>query len=321
MSEGAKQAMVSIVIPTYNEEGSLEQLHREIADTARASGIDLEMIFVDDGSRDGSWARIEALASADSRVRAIKFRRNFGKAAALSAGFAAASGDIVITMDADLQDSPSEIPNLTAKINEGWDLVSGWKKRRHDPWHKTIPSRVFNWIVSSVSRLKLHDHNCGLKAYRADVTKEIRLYGEMHRFATVLAHARGFKVTEVPVEHRKRIHGKSKYGVSRFIKGLLDLLTVRFLTGYGERPLHFMGGVGLTAFFLGLLGLGYLAVIWCMGHRPIGTRPILVYSVAALLVGAQMIAVGILAEMIASRSVGPQGTCESSSYSVEKRIG
>ncbi len=311
--------MITVVVPTYNEEHTVARLAQDVLAVADAKNLDIEIVFVDDGSTDSSWAEIEGASEKDPRVRGIKFRKNFGKAAALSAGFAAAKGDFVVTMDADLQDSPEEIPALLAKIDEGWDVVSGWKKKRHDPWHKRLPSKVFNWMIGLASGLKLHDHNCGLKAYRIEACREIKLYGEMHRFATVLAHARGFKVTEVVVEHRPRGHGVSKYGASRFFKGLLDLITVRFLTGYSERPLHVLGGLGLLAFSMGIIGLIYLAVIWLLGYRPIGDRPVLIYSVASLVVGAQMITLGVLAEMIAKRSVGPDGTCESSSYSIERR--
>jgi len=277
------------------------------------------MILVDDGSTDSSWAEIAKLARADSRVRGIRFRRNFGKAAALSAGFADVRGEVVITLDADLQDNPAEIPKLLAKLHEGFDLVNGWKKVRLDPWHKIIPSRVFNWMIRVVSGLNLHDHNCGLKCCRTEVVKEIRLYGELHRFITLLAHARGFRVTELEVQHRERIYGKSKYGARRFVKGLLDLLTVHVLTAFGERPLHLLGVIGLLAFVGGCLGLAYLAWLWMLGYRPIGNRPILIYSVASLLLGAQMLTVGILAELIISR-LG-SGTENGFGYSVAERTG
>lgn len=310
--------MLSLVIPVYNEEASLALLYGEIEAVAREFNLGLEAIFVDDGSTDSSWAEIVKLARRDGRVRGIRFRRNFGKAAALSAGFAEARGDQVITLDADLQDNPAEIPNLLVRLNEGYDLVNGWKKVRFDPWHKVLPSRVFNWMVRLVSGLNLHDHNCGLKCYRAEVVKEIRLYGEMHRFITLLAHARGFKVTEMEVQHRKRLHGKSKYGARRFVKGTLDLLTVHVLTAFGERPLHLLGVIGLLAFGLGCLGLAYLAWLWILGYRPIGNRPILIYSAASLLLGAQMMTVGILAELIISRL----GTNENGhGYSVAERVG
>jgi glycosyltransferase involved in cell wall biosynthesis len=311
--------MLSLVIPVYNEERSLEVLHREIEAVTRQSGLEIEVIVVDDGSTDGSWNEIAKLARSDRRVRGIRFRRNFGKAAALDAGFAEVRGEIVVTLDADLQDDPAEIPNLIAKLREGHDLVNGWKKVRLDPWHKVLPSRIFNWIIGSVSGLDLHDHNCGLKCCRTEVVTEIRLYGELHRFITLLAHARGFKVTEIEVQHRKRLYGRSKYGARRFVKGLLDLLTVQVLTAFGERPLHLLGVIGLLAFGAGLLGLAYLAWLWMLGHRPIGNRPILVYSAASLLLGGQMMTVGILAELIISRLGGLKRNGHG--YSVAERIG
>jgi glycosyltransferase involved in cell wall biosynthesis len=311
--------MISIVIPAYNEAESIPRLYEEIEATASASEWDIEVIFVDDGSSDGTWAAIEALAERDPRVRAIRFRRNFGKAAALDAGFKEARGDRVVTLDADLQDNPADVPRLLGKLEEGCDLVVGWKRRRFDPWHKVIPSRIFNWMIGVVSGVRLHDHNCGLKCYRAAVVREIRVYGEMHRFITLLADARGFRVTEMEVHHRPRSFGRSKYGAGRFIKGFLDLLTVSFLTGYAERPLHFLGVCGLLALAAGLAGLSYLAGLWTLGFRPIGNRPVLIYSAAALLLGAQMLSVGILAELIASR-VGGGDRNGDSGYSIERRL-
>lgn len=311
--------MISIVIPAYNEAESIPRLYQEIDAAASASEWDIEVIFVDDGSTDGTWAAIEALAQRDPRVRAIRFRRNFGKAAALDAGFKEARGDRVVTLDADLQDNPADVPRLLSKLEEGYDLVVGWKRRRYDPWHKVIPSRIFNWMIGVVSGVRLHDHNCGLKCYRAAVVREIRVYGEMHRFITLLADARGFRLTEMEVHHRPRSFGRSKYGAGRFIKGFLDLLTVSFLTGYAERPLHFLGVCGLLALAAGLAGLSYLAGLWALGFRPIGNRPVLIYSAAALLLGAQMLSVGILAELIASR-VGGGDRNGDSGYSIERRL-
>ena len=311
--------MISIVIPVLNEELNVAPLHQEIDEVLRSAGLQAEMIIVDDGSKDGSWNEVTQLTRRDPRVRGIRFRRNFGKAAALSAGFACVRGDFVVTLDADLQDNPTEIPGLIRQLEAGFDLVNGWKRRRFDPWHKVIPSRIFNWMIRLASGLKLHDHNCGLKGYRIEVVREIRIYGELHRFITVLAHARGFRVTEMEVQHRPRIHGQSNYGVERFVKGLLDLLTVRVLTMFGERPLHFLGGAGLVAFAVGSLGLAYLAWLWVTGHRPIGTRPVLIYSAASLLLGAQMMSAGILAELIVSRLSGESDAGRS--YSIAERIG
>ncbi len=296
--------MISIVIPVFNEQESLPLLHGEIVEVARKAGLDVEIVFVDDGSRDGSWEAIAILAQSDARVRGIRFRRNFGKAAALSAGFRAVRGGFVMTLDADLQDDPAEIPRFLGKLAEGHDVVSGWKRIRHDPWHKTVPSRLFNFLVSRMTGVKLHDHNSGIKCYRAEVLREIRLYGELHRFIPVLAAARGFRVSEIAVNHRPRRFGKSKYGMRRLVKGFLDLLTVKFLTGFGRRPQHLLGTIGLFAFAFGFLGMGVLAGLWVYAqvtgsaYTPLHQRPLLIYSVAALLLGAQMMSIGFLAELI-----------------------
>lgn len=325
--------MLSIIVPVFNEAESLAQLHGEIAGVCRLLDDPFELIFVDDGSTDGSWQRIQALAAQDSRVSAIRFRRNFGKAAALSAGMGAARGDLILMMDADLQDDPAEIPRFIAKLAEGYDVVNGWKVRRLDPWHKVYPSKVFNRAVGWLTDLKLHDHNCGFKIFRSQVASEIRLYGELHRFIPVLAHARGFRVTELDVNHRRRQFGHSKYGVRRFVRGFLDLLTVKFLTGFGQRPQHLLGAVGLASFFIGLVGMAYLAFVWILtnGVQPmfdawqvsgvdfhferIGTRPMLVYSAAALLLGVQLVSLGFLAELI----VAYTGR-ETDTYSVAERL-
>ena len=247
--------MLSIVIPVFNEADSLAALHRELTDVAAARGYDLDVVFVNDGSTDGSWKVIRQLAEADPHVSGLRFRRNFGKAAALSAGFAQARGELVMTLDADLQDDPREIPKFLDEIEKDLDVVSGWKKVRHDPLEKVLPSRVFNWMVSRVTGVMLHDHNCGMKCYRREVFDEVRLYGELHRFVPVLAAGRGFRVGEVVVSHRPAQHGRSKYGFSRYIKGFLDLMTVKFLTGFGQRPQHVLGTAGLASFGLGALGL------------------------------------------------------------------
>jgi glycosyltransferase involved in cell wall biosynthesis len=315
--------MLSIVIPVLNEADSLLELHGQIDSACSANGIDAEIVFVDDGSTDGSWRVISEIAQRDPRVSGIRFRRNFGKAAALTAGLRSISGDLVLTMDADLQDDPAEIPRLLAKLDEGYDVVNGWKERRLDPWHKVYPSKVFNGLVGLLTGLKLHDHNCGLKLFRSEVASEIRLYGEMHRFIPVLAHARGFRVTELPVHHRPRQHGVSKYGVKRFLRGFLDLLTIAFLTGYAQRPQHLLGACGLFSFGLGALGLVYLAGQWLLMHafglleaEPIGNRPLLIYSAALLLLGGQALSLGLLAELIVSL-IGR----EREAYSVRERIG
>ncbi len=304
--------MLSVVIPLYNEEPSLEKLYQELVEMSSGRGYSMEIIFVDDGSTDGSWGVIRRLAERDQRVRGIRFRRNFGKAAALDAGFAAAQGEYVITLDADLQDDPHEIPKLLAKLEEGFDLVSGWKQHRQDPWGKVIGSRIFNYAVRRLTGVHLHDHNCGMKAYRQEVVREVRLYGEMHRLVPVLAAARGFRVTEVPVHHRPRQFGRSKYGPSRAVKGVLDLLTVKFLTTYGFRPQHLLGGTGLLMMLLGLLVLVYCLGSWAewwpwwlLAQFPL--QPLAVGGVGLLVLGGQWIAVGLLAEgMIALYGRGPK---------------
>jgi dolichol-phosphate mannosyltransferase len=298
--------MISVVIPAFDEALSLEELHRELDEVARARGYELQIIIVDDGSTDGTWEVVARLARQDSRVLGIRFRRNFGKAAALSAGFDAAVGEVIVTMDADLQDNPAELPNLLAKLEEGFDVVSGWKLPRHDPWHKVWPSRVFNALVSRMTGVRLHDHNCGLKCFRRDVINEVRLYGELHRFVPVLAAARGFRVGEIVVQHRPRISGRSKYGWSRIPKGLLDLLTVRFITHFGQRPQHWLGMGALASLVLGIFGMGYLAIFWCLSRLP-GNVPIhlhetaaLYYSLVLLLIGAQLLALGFVAELVSA---------------------
>lgn len=312
--------MLSIVVPARNEVDSLEPLHREIDAVLEASALQAEIIFVDDGSTDGTWSGIVALAEMDARVRGIRFRRNFGKAAALSAAFSSVRGDWVITLDADLQDDPASIPLLVHKLEEGFDLVSAWRRERFDPWHKRVPSLLFNWLVGTFSGLRLHDHNCGLKGYRSEVVKEIRLFGELHRFITLLAHRSGFRVTEIETRHRPRLYGRSKYGAARLLTGLLDLSTLGFLGSFRRRPIHLLGGLGMLAFAVGALGLVYLAGVWFSGGGPIGSRPLLIYSVAALVVGGQMMTLGILAELITSPgSMFGQG--ESLPYSISERIG
>jgi dolichol-phosphate mannosyltransferase len=315
--------MLSLVIPVYNEVDSLRELHRELSEVAALHGYALDIVFVDDGSRDGSWELISELAKADDRVRGIRFRRNFGKAAALSAGFGAARGDIVLTLDADLQDDPHEIPRFLAEMKQGLDVVSGWKQVRHDPWHKVGPSRVFNWLVGWLTGVRLHDHNCGFKCYRREIFDEVRLYGELHRFVPVLAAARGWKVGEIVVNHRPRKFGRSKYGFRRFVKGFLDLLTVYFLTGFGQRPQHLLGTIGLCSFGLGGLGLLYLACYWVVkmlyfphdpNWPPLHQRPAVLYSLGLLLVGGQFMSIGFLAEMFTAYYAGSVPT-----YSIKEQ--
>lgn len=328
ITEAAPGPAISVVVPLLNEEETLEELHRQLRAVADAEGYDLQIVFVDDGSTDHSWPVIEGLAATDPSVEGVRFRRNFGKADALSVGFAAATAPIVVTMDADLQDDPAEIPKLIAKLDPaapdgGYDVVSGWKVDRKDPWHKTLPSLVFNGLVSRLTGVKLHDHNCGLKAYRREALGEVRLYGELHRFVPVLAAARGYRATELAVHHRPREHGSSKYGASRIVKGLLDLMTVKFLTGYGDRPQHALGGIGLLGFAAGGVGLTYLAVRWVVSRAVPGLEPLhlhetaaLFYSLALCLVGSQFLAVGLLGAMI--KAFVSQ---ERASYSVAERTG
>lgn len=296
--------MISIVIPVWNERESLEQLVAEISESARQHCLEVQMLLVDDGSTDGSWGIIQKLAAQDPRIHGTRFRRNFGKAAALSAGFASARGDIILTLDADLQDDPQEIPRFLEALNAGLDVVSGWKRVRHDPWHKVFPSRLFNAMVSRLTGVHLHDHNCGMKCYRTEVMREVRLYGELHRFIPVLASARGFRIGEIEINHRPRRFGHSKYGVRRFVKGFLDLLTVKFLTSFSRRPQHVLGSIGLGAFLLGGLGMAWLATTWVIrlvqpdAFPPLHERPLLIYAVAALLLGTQMLSIGFLAELL-----------------------
>ncbi|MDR2757586.1 MAG: glycosyltransferase family 2 protein [Planctomycetaceae bacterium] len=321
---------LSIVVPVYNEEESLPKLYQEICEVAETNHYELEIIFIDDGSKDRSWEIVEQLATHDQRIHGIRFRRNFGKAAALNVGFEAAQGEIVLTMDADLQDDPHEIPEFIEMMESGLEVVSGWKKVRHDPWHKVIPSRFFNAMVSYMTGVRLHDHNCGMKCYRREIFDEIMLYGELHRFVPVLASARGYRVGEKVVAHRARQFGQSKYGFTRFVKGFLDLFTVWFLTGYGQRPQHLMGTVGLIAMGIGIFLLTYLAAIWgisrlgfeglaCLGlDKPvnIGTRPAVLYGVAALLFGGQILSMGVIAELF----VAYQNRI-SKSYSIKNVVG
>ena len=289
--------MLSVVIPVYNEAESLESLHRELDAAAKAEGGDVEMIFVDDGSRDASWERIQRLAALDARVRGVRFRRNFGKAAALAAGFAEVRGEVVMTLDADLQDDPAEIPRFLAEVRRGLDVVSGYKQVRHDPWHKVFPSRVFNWMVSRLTGVRLHDHNCGMKCYVREVLDEIVLYGELHRFVPVLAAARGFRVGELVVGHRPRLFGRSKYGVSRFVKGFLDLLSVKFVTVYGQRPQHVFGSAGLGSILLGSLGLIATLAAWQTG-RANGAVLAMIGATGLLVFGGLLLALGMAAELV-----------------------
>jgi len=310
MPSDADPGLLSLVIPVYNERDSLNALFAEIAEVAAGIDVRVEVIFVDDGSTDDSWDVIAGIARGDARARGIRFRRNFGKAAALQAGFQSAGGAIVMTLDADLQDDPHEIPNFLAAVRGGLDVVSGWKKVRLDPWHKTFPSRWFNRMVGWVTKVRLHDHNCGFKAYRAEVLRELNLYGEMHRFVPVLAAGRGFKVDEIAIHHRPRQFGKSKYRWQRFVKGFLDLVTVHFLTKFGRRPQHLLGSYGLLAGGLGLVGffslLANLIVELISPGSGFGTLTqlyVLILSGGLVLFGAQFLFTGLLAELVVARKM------------------
>ncbi len=291
--------MISVVIPVHDEERSVARLYEELSSALDELPDVWEAVFVDDGSVDGTFAELALLHEARNNVRVVRLRRNFGKAAALDAGFAEAAGDIVVTIDGDLQDDPAEIPRLLAKLDEGFDLVSGWKEKRRDPITRRVPSKLFNAVSGRVSGVRLHDMNCGLKAYRAEVVQGMRLYGELHRYIPVLAHYRGYRVTELPVHHRPREHGRSNYGVERYLRGFLDLLTVTFMGRYRHRPLHLFGGIGLLTSLIGLVILAYLTVVKLAGHA-IGQRPLLLLGVLLLVVGIQLLSLGLISELITS---------------------
>ncbi len=298
-----KTLELSVLVPVYNEADSLRELHGEISAACTGLGVQYEVVFVDDGSRDGSAEVLDGLAEADPHVVVIHLRRNFGKSPALAAGFEYVRGSIVITMDADLQDDPAMIPEFVARIRAGADLVSGWKQQRHDPLDKTLPSRVFNAVLSRLSGVKLRDFNCGFKAYRAECVRELRVYGGFHRFLPVFAHDRGFRVEELVVRHRARKHGQSKFGSRRFFEGLLDLPTVLLLTRFRTRPLHFFGVPGALVMLVGIGLLTYLSVLWFMGY-PVGTRPLLTLGVLLTITGVQILCVGLVAEVIVRTTLG-----------------
>jgi glycosyltransferase involved in cell wall biosynthesis len=292
--------MISVVVPLLNEEHTLETLYQEIASALEPLGREFEVVFVDDGSTDASLSVLSRMHDELPSVVVVHLRRNFGKAAALQAGFLEARGDVVVTIDADLQDDPAEIPKLLAKLDEGFDLVSGWKTRRNDPFTRRVLSRAFNWTTGIISGMKLHDVNCGLKAYRADVLRGMRLYGELHRFIPVLASYRGFRVAEIPVNHRARQHGRSRYGPERYLRGFFDLLSVTFMGRYRHRPLHLFGGVGVLMGAIGFVILLYLTVVWFWGEA-IGHRPLLTLGVLLMVVGIQFVSLGLLSELITSQ--------------------
>jgi glycosyltransferase involved in cell wall biosynthesis len=291
---------LTLVIPAFNEAESLPPLLDEIRTVCDGHGITHEVIVLDDGSTDGTFDRVREASLRDPRVHGVRFRRNSGKAAALAEGFRRARGRSIITMDADLQDNPAEIPALLSMLDEGADMVSGWKKIRHDPWHKTAPSKLFNAVTGAASGIRLHDFNCGLKAYRAEVVKSIDLYGELHRYIPVLAHWNGFRVEEKIVEHRARRFGVSKYGWARFTNGLFDLVTLLFLHRYTRRPLHLFGFVGLLFTMIGVAVLVGFGVDWMLSGT-LHVRPLMLAGVAAMLVGVQFVSIGLLGEMINQR--------------------
>lgn len=309
---------ISLVIPLYNEEESLQELTDWIRQVMEKNNYSYQVIFIDDGSSDNSWNKIEELVNADSNISGIKFRRNFGKSAALNKGFEAAQGDVVITMDSDLQDSPEEIPELYGMIkNNGYDIVSGWKKKRYDPFGKTLPSKFFNRTTRAISGIKLHDFNCGLKAYRKEVVKSIEVYGEMHRYIPVIAKWAGYnKISEKVVQHQKRKYGVTKFGMGRFIKGYLDLLSITFISKFGKRPMHLFGTLGSVLFFIGFVIAIYLAVAkFLFSVYQMTERPLFYLGLLAMIIGTQLFLTGFLAEMISRNST------ERNRYEVEKEIG
>lgn len=310
------QGSISVVVPLLNEEESLPELARQLENVLeRVARGKYEVLFVDDGSTDDSFRVIQDIHARNQRFKAIRFRTNHGKSAALAIGFSECKGDIVITMDADLQDDPNEIPSLVAKLEEGYDLVSGWKRKRHDPWHKTMPSKLFNAVTSRMSGIRLHDFNCGLKGYRREVIENVQVYGEMHRYIPALAHWEGFRVTEIPVQHRARQHGVSKFGMSRFLKGYLDLLTVMFTTRYIKRPLHFFGAVGSLFAVVGFVTDLYLVIEWSLGRTSLSNRPLALFGVAMIIVGVQLISIGLIGELIVKNNL------EHQKFSVRERLG
>lgn len=309
---------LSIVVPLYNEEESLPELEAWIRRVVEAEGYSYELLLIDDGSKDGSWEVIEQLVAQNACVRGIRFRRNYGKSAALHTGFQATKGRVVITMDADLQDSPDEIPILYRRVaEEGYDLISGWKKKRYDPLSKTLPSRFFNAVTRAISGIALHDFNCGLKSYRHEVIKSVEVYGEMHRYIPLLAKWAGFnRIGEQVVEHRARKYGVTKFGWERFVNGFLDLLSISFVGRYGKRPMHFFGTLGTLSFLAGLLILIYLSIaklIYSM--YGIADRPLFFFGILMLIVGTQLFVTGFLAELMVRNS------SNRNQYIIEEEIG
>jgi len=295
--------MISVVIPLYNEEESLKELSFGLEKVFDFLKCNYEVIFIDDGSTDNSFARIKDINRKNQKFHCIKLRRNYGKSAALAKGFKAAKGNIVITMDADLQDDPEEIPDLIKVLNSGFDLVSGWKKIRYDPFIKKHTSKFFNYFTSKLSGIKLHDFNCGLKAYKKDVVKSLNIYGEMHRYIPAIAHLSGFKVTEKTVKHHARKYGVTKFGASRFVNGFLDLLTVVFTNKYMKRPLHFFGSIGIISSFAGFVISLYLIILKFFEGKPLSDRPLFLIGIFLIIVGVQFMSLGLIAEMITKTNI------------------
>lgn len=297
-----KGRKVSFVIPAFNEEESLEELYLLIknnVDICRKENLlsDYEVIFIDDGSTDHTQKVIYDMSDRDEHVRYIFFRKNFGKSIALQTAFKNVTGDIVITMDADLQDDPCELINFLKKIDEGYDLVSGWKVNRLDSAEKRLPSKLFNLVTAKMSGIALHDFDCGYKAYKREVTDSVDIYGQLHRYIPVLAFRKGFRIAEIPVHHNKRKHGKSKYGMERYMQGLLDFFTVSFLSKYHDRPMYFFGKAGLLSMFAGGMICLFLTVLWCLGNS-IGTRPLLQLGILLITLGIQLFSVGFIGNML-----------------------
>jgi glycosyltransferase involved in cell wall biosynthesis len=309
--------VISIVVPLHDEEQSVALLYEELESALQPADEPWEAIFVDDGSQDGTFSALTRLHARTPNVRIVRLRRNFGKSTALAAGFAQAQGETIVTIDGDLQDDPAEIPHLLAKLEEGFDLVSGWKTRRRDPWRRRLVSKIFNVVTGRVSGLRLHDMNCGLKAYRAEVVRGLPLYGELHRFIPVLAHYRGYRVAELPVNHRPRTHGRSRYGLERYVRGFLDLLTVTFMGRYRHRPLHLFGGLGLVLGLLGTVILVYLTVLKATGEA-IGQRPLLTLGVLLVVVGLQFFSLGLISEMVTSHHEERAGATQREDAQVEE---